>query len=214
MKSRIKKITAIAIILIVISTIMVILESNNEKFVLEEYKLYEKDYLGRKTILIENVLDFKYADLKGIGETLLVIETDRPNQIYEGLEVGNWIRFYEYKEGKVKLVYENDFTRVRPWMIDVGHIDDDDRDDVFVGVYKNTKVYPLAKRPFFFNWDGKKLTRKWTGSYFNINELMNVEFEDEDKDGIDEVKARERLKNGREVTNFYKWAHFNFVIKE
>lgn len=204
------------IIVSVVIIIILTLSSRivKEKFTLENYNLYENNFWGQKKLLMENILDFKYAKLKGIGDAFLVIETESKNQVYEGLEVGNWIKFYKYKDGEVYLKYESDFTKVRPWMIDVGHIDDDGRDDVFIGAYKKTKFYPLDKRPFFFNWDGEKLTKKWTGSYINVHELMDMEFVDEDQDGIDEVKTIEQLQDGSKIVNYYKWSYFNFVIKQ
>ena len=52
-----------------------------------------------------------------------------------------------------------------PWKIQIGDVDGDGKDEIGIGVYKKAKFHPvMAKRPFIYGWDGKKLYPKWLGS--------------------------------------------------
>jgi hypothetical protein len=68
----------------------------------------------------------------------------------------------------------------------------------------------MEKRPFFFNWNGKILTKKWTGSKLEYP-FKNVYFSNIIGDSREEMIVIEELENTKEVISIYYWFNFGFI---
>jgi hypothetical protein len=159
---------------------------------------------------IENVIDFA-SQTDAAGEQLIfTIESIEKDQYLNDILYGNFIRVYTVENDELKLIYENDFTHVKPWEIDIGFIDHDDVLDVYVGAITETEYYPLEKRPFFFQWMDGYLTRKWTGSYIGFTPMVSIALNDHTNDGIDEVIKKGLTKEGEVTSEIYRWGNFGF----
>jgi hypothetical protein len=113
--------------------------------------------------------------------------------------------------GRWRRVYENDFTDLKPWKIELGDIDGDGRKELLIAVNKSTH-YDAAdrNRMFIFNYDGNKLVKKWTGSHlagnwttFRVGDLLPIPG--------DELLFIERLEGNKERIGIYYWLDFGFV---
>lgn len=120
-------------------------------------------------------------------------------RLYEGVVYGRDICVYENN----KRIYKRNYEKIRPWAIDLGDLEDDGILDVYIGAYRATDYYPLAKRPFFFEWQGKMI-KKWTGSYLSYNTLVDLKM-----DGM-KVITRE-FNDDNYYEGIYMWQHFGFV---
>lgn len=121
-------------------------------------------------------------------------------------EYGDWIRLYENGH----MVYENDFSKVKPWCIYLGNFDEDLDTEVLVGTYNKAPFRDIAKRPFVFNWNGEVLSKQWTGSYLSPHELMDLSVKDIDDDGKEEIISKEVDEEGNIVSYVYHWFDFGF----
>lgn len=155
----------------------------------------------------DEYLDYEYADIdmdnemeklaithkKGskFGDKFIILEKDKQN---------NWLQ-----------VYENDFSKIKPWKLEVADIDGDNNLEIAIGVYKST-VYDKneRKRLFIFNYNFKDrlLLKKWTGSKLE-NELIDFYFDD-----VISLKGYELIteekKETKTITNTYYWFGFGF----
>ncbi len=87
----------------------------------------------------------------------------------------------------MKLIYEKDFSKVNPWTITVGQLDEDEAIELFVGAYRPTYFYDDAPRPYFMEYKDGVIVRQWTGSYLDNLGFVSAEMVDDDLDGISEV---------------------------
>ncbi|MGM0379239.1 MAG: hypothetical protein ACQEQE_05785 [Bacillota bacterium] len=179
-----------------------------------KYKIIDQDLYRNNKIIISKVVDFKIDQFYNGKNYLLTIESKDKNQRDLNVVYGNFLKIYEINNDDLKLIYKNDFTKVKPWEIDTGIIDDDGMMDIYLGAITETEYYPKEKRPFFFNWNGEYLTRKWTGSYIGLKPLISIELIDFDNDGIDEIKKKEELENGEYNYSLFEWGNFGFYIIE
>lgn len=202
-KNRFKKI----FILLCIIILFIIYISVDKEY---KYKIMDQDLYRNNKIIVSNVVDFKIDQFYDNSNYLLTIESINKNQKDLNVIYGNYFKIYRMEDNQFKLIYKNDLTKVKPWEIDSGKIDDDAMMDIFIGTITKTEYYPKEKRPFFFNWNGKYLTRKWTGSYIGVKPLVSIELIDFDSDGIDEIKKKEKLKSGKYHYSFFEWGNFGF----
>jgi len=115
-------------------------------------------------------------------------------------------------DGRWQRVYENDFKDLKPWKIEVGDIDGDERKELFIAVHKPTHFDAEHRnRMFIFNYDGNKLVKKWTGSQlagdwrtFSVGDLLPIPG--------DELIFIERLEGNKERIGVYYWLDFGFVL--
>jgi hypothetical protein len=189
----------------ILGIVLMAYHSNGQTIELKGDRLVYKD-----VEIIENVIDYATYTTTTDQTLLFTIEAKKNNQCLEDLVCGNFIRVYTVKRDQLQLIYENDFTEVNPWEIDVGMIDRDHVLDVYVGAVTETAYYPLEKRPFFFHWTNDCLTRKWTGSYIGFTSLVSIELKDYTGDGVDEVVKTGMTETGDVTTEIYRWGNFGF----
>ena len=113
----------------------------------------------------------------------------------------NWIKVSEY-----------DFSKVLPWKVEIGDIDDSENLELFIGVYKSTHFdNKQNNRMFVFNWDGEKLSKKWTGSQIGycMKDFYVIDFLDMYGD---ELIILDKNKEGKERILIYYWLDFGFTL--
>ena len=94
----------------------------------------------------------------------------------------------------------------------LGDVNGDKRPDINIIMYKKVKFHnALAKRPFFYNFDSKKLIPLWLGSRL-ARPFDDIITEDIDNDGIAELIAIEELENKNRILSVYKWEGFGFEL--
>lgn len=115
--------------------------------------------------------------------------------VYQGAVSDNPIIDLEAQDIRPQLtrLSQNNLAAVKPWLITVGKMDDEEGIDVFVGAFYKTRYYPAETRPYFFKYDNR-LIRKWTGSYLDAEAFAEAEFVDRDKDGYDELRVYEKVR--------------------
>ncbi|MBO9596470.1 MAG: hypothetical protein J7559_01420 [Cohnella sp.] len=117
----------------------------------------------------------------------------------------------QHSDGRWQRVYENDFKDLKPWKIEIGDIDGDDRKELLIAVNKPTHFDAEHRnRMFIFNFEGGKLVKKWTGSQlagdwrtFRVGDLLPIPG--------DELIFIERLEGNKERIGVYYWLDFGFV---
>ncbi len=181
------------------------------------YDLFDKDdYLYIKTnegfnkIINEKVIDFKIYDIDADdNDEILIISKSAMDQ-----EEHSDLVIYEtdviYGQIKIKEIYRQDFSEIKPWKVDVCNLDNDGEADIFIGVQKDTLFYKdVRKRPFFYSWDGKHLSKKWLGSFFTDWELIDIAFGDYYNLGYDLAAVLEKNNESYRV-GIYKFIGFGF----
>lgn len=114
-------------------------------------------------------------------------------------------------DGRWQRVYESDFKDLKPWKIEIGDIDGDERKELLIAVNKPTHFDAEHRnRMFIFNYDGGKLVKKWTGSQlagdwttFRVGDLLPIPG--------DELIFIEQLEANKERIGVYYWLDFGFV---
>jgi len=127
-----------------------------------------------------------------------------------------YIYIYKLNDSSSKVrwekVAEYDFTTVWPWKIELGNLDYTDGPQIVMGVNKSTYFdEEVSNRLFVFNWDGKKLYKKWTGTRlgyylkdFYIMDLLNITGE--------ELVVIDQNQYGEERLLVYYWLDFGFQL--
>jgi len=129
------------------------------------------------------------GDLTGEGEFLVVLTGE------DGKEYLKDLIIYDTRSGK-REVFRKDMSDLNPWKLMVGDVDGDGLDEISIGVYKESPLHPvMAKRPFFYNFNGEDLVPKWRGSRLSRPFEDYILF-DLDKDRIMEVVSVEYLEEG------------------
>lgn len=107
-------------------------------------------------------------------------------------------------------VYRKDYSHLNPWKITLGDVDGNGRDEISIGVYKESPLHPvMAKRPFIYSFIDGEMRPKWRGSRLS-RPFTDYNFYDIDGDGVDELVSIEILEKGRNLINIYKWKGFGF----
>jgi hypothetical protein len=163
------------------------------------------DTLARELMLdldqSETIIDY---DIEGSSLYVLLHKKILPEEriffaVYHKQDNGSWDR-----------IYENDFTSRKPWKLEAADIDGDGETEILVSVVKTTTFDPIEKnRMFIFNFDNKKLFKKWTGSQiagiwsdFFVGDLISAPG--------NELIFVEQTKDNREKLSVYSWFDFGF----
>ena len=191
----------------------------NKKTVRIEF--YNENYyikIHKKKVIIHNskkqkiasckvkasIQDYSIGDIDGDYLDELVLLTKKKFKKY-----GDEVIIFSLSE-RIKEIYREDFSRLKPWKVVLGDIDGDGKYEVSIGVYKKTPFHKIiAKRPFIYSYENNKLQPKWRGSRLS-KPFTDYNFYDIDKDGIDEIISIEILEDNRKVLNTYKWKGFGF----
>ncbi|PKM94230.1 MAG: hypothetical protein CVU84_12270 [Firmicutes bacterium HGW-Firmicutes-1] len=184
-------------VVIVILTLIVIIEEPSDKIV----------------TALEPHLDkgCKVIDYEIIDTNLYAILGDGQDAIY-----GKTIAIYQIRDVDQKIqlikIYENDFSKMKPWKIDCTDLEGDGEIEIVIGVHKKTHYdQNEGNRMFIFNWDGKKLYKKWTGSKLG-NELLQFEFIELLNRQGDELIVIDLEEGGKERILVYYWFDFGFSL--
>jgi hypothetical protein len=109
-------------------------------------------------------------------------------------------------------LYENDFTGLKPWKIELADIDGDGVTELLTSVRKTTYYDKEEKnRLFIFNYIDGQLVKKWTGSdiagtweNFIVGELVDTKGE--------ELMFITTTKEGKKKLFLYHWFGFGFLL--
>lgn len=186
-----------------------IILKDNELFIDNGKNIYK--------LVEEKILDMKIYNIDNTQNDELLVIGLQDNDINENeRKFGDDVVIYKLEEIENTItaseIYREDFSDIKPWMIDAANIDGDNNTEIFVGVHKRTVFYEKVRnRPFYYSWNGKKLYKKWTGSFFSNKELIDVTFIDLlNKDGY-ETAVLEKDEEGRYTVSLYSWLSFGFV---
>ncbi|MBU5310843.1 hypothetical protein KQI38_02270 [Tissierella carlieri] len=151
----------------------------------------------------ENVKEYALGNINGDNKDYLVVLTGA-----RWKKFGKEVVIFSLEE--MEEIYRRDFSEFKPWKIAIGDIDGDGKDEISIGVYKKSPLHQvMAKRPFIYSFEDRKLEPKWRGSRLS-RPFIDYTFFDIDGDGIDEILSIEILENDRKVINTYKWKGFGF----
>lgn len=103
-------------------------------------------------------------------------------------------------------------SRWQPWKLAVADVDGDDRLEIVVGVYKQTRYFPKAHNCLFiYGWDGSRAHPKWLGSSLS-RPFVDFAFVDSADARRKELVAIEIKRNGRRCIAAYSWNGFGFTL--
>ena len=172
----------------------------------EEFSVWDETAYDLKLDEDQELIDYAYNK-----NYLFAILGDKKDKIY-----GNEVCIYRSENLSSKVnwikVSEYDFSKVLPWKVEIGDIDDSENLELFIGVYKSTHFdNKQNNRMFVFNWDGEKLSKKWTGSQIGycMKDFYIIDFLDMYGD---ELIILDKNKDGKERILIYYWLDFGFTL--
>lgn len=152
----------------------------------------------------EKIKDYAIGNVNGDNKDYLVVLTGERWEKF-----GREVVVFSLEE-EIKEIYRREFSGLNPWKIAIGDIDGDRKDEISIGVYKESPLHEvMAKRPFIYSFENGKLEPKWRGSRLS-RPFIDYIFSDIDGDGIDEIISIEILEDNRKIINTYKWKGFGF----
>lgn len=99
---------------------------------------------------------------------------------------------------------------LNPWKLEIADVDGDGQPEICLGVYKKSPRDPImAKRSFFYNWDGTRMVPKWLGSRL-ARRFDDFTLADLNHDGWDELVSLEVAPKGMHRLSIYRWKSFGF----
>ncbi|HEX9746325.1 MAG TPA: VCBS repeat-containing protein [bacterium] len=145
-------------------------------------------------------------DFDGDGTTEFAVMAEGPE--INGCPSNGELLFLKETDGELNVVWKN--TLLSPWKMTAGDVDGDGNKEIAFGVWKESRFDPvLAKRPFFYYWDGENIQRKWLGSRLSRRFEDFVLF-DINSDGWDELIALEIGEGEGRFVTVYRWDSFGF----
>lgn len=188
------------------------IDNNNYKVILINNTIYSNCRLKYYKLFKEKVIAFKFYDIDKDGSEEILILTKRNSKS----NFGDFLVIYDTDVLNQMLVatevYRQDFSSINPWKVDACNLDNDMDVDIFIGVNKSTIFYKdVRNRPFFYSWDGKKLYKKWEGSFFTDWDLVDIAFGDYLNIGHDIAAVLEKNINNENRIGLYKFTGFGFL---
>lgn len=130
-------------------------------------------------------------------------------------DYGDYLAVFEQiEDNSWNCIYENDFTGLKPWKLQLADIDGDGVTDILTAVQKTTHFDAEEKnRLFIFDFKENKLIKKWTGSQlagngrwtdFTAGELLPIPG--------NELIFIEQSETGQEHLSIYYWFDFGFTL--
>ncbi len=108
-------------------------------------------------------------------------------------------------------IYDNDFSGLKPWKIELSDIDGEGEKEIITAVRKTTRFdKTLKNRLFAFNLKNNKLVKKWTGSE------VGGDWKDFIAADLIPIKGNElifisKTKRGERISIYY-WFNFGFIM--
>jgi len=140
------------------------------------------------------------------GEKTIIVILGR-----EGEKRGERLACYSYEKMKIQKQWIDNNRKINPWKILSCDVDGDKRPEVAVGVWKTATFHPVFdNRLFIYAWEKGMVFPKWLGSRLSAP-FIDFEFQDFDKDGVQELIALEYQKDGLMRVMGYDWTGFGFI---
>lgn len=157
----------------------------------------------------EKIMDQALGDVDGDQQEELLLLIGEETSPY-----GHRLAVLTLEVGKgLREMSSTALTEIKPWMLSLCDLEGDGEKEIFLGVYKGTRLDPeLKNRPFFFNYRGGGLVKKWTGSRLE-NPFHHVSFMDLHGVGKDDMVVIEKLGDGKERLAIYYWFGFGFILQ-
>lgn len=164
------------------------------------------------------------------GISLTVRETPAQGNVLDRAEHGDLayelIRRHQEGEDRIYLtvsrlrdhlpqvpLYENDFTVVKPWKVELGDIDGNGDSELLIAVAKTTHFDAVEKnRLFVFRYTGQTLVKKWTGSQIGGNWKTFRALDVVPTIPGEELVFIEQVEGKGERLGVYYWLDFGFAL--
>lgn len=152
------------------------------------------------------VLDMVSADLDGDGSLETVAITFK--KVEGGIPLGGEVVVLKVNDGVLTPVWRQ--RKLNPWKVQLADVDSRPGVEVVVGVWKTSPRDPvMARRPFVYGWNGRRLVPKWLGSRLS-RRFTDMAVGDVDCDGRNELVSLEVAPGKRNRVAVYRWFSFGF----
>lgn len=141
----------------------------------------------------------------------LAYELVRRNQMGESRDYLTVSRLRDHLPQE--LLYENDFTVIKPWKLELADVDGDGEFELLMAVVKTTHFDAVERnRLFVFHYAGETLAKKWTGSQIGGNWRDFRALDLVPAIAGDELVFIEQVEGKGERLGIYYWLDFGFAL--